>query len=51
VMRRPSRDLMADVFPGVSVADDVAEHGTLLGIGKARRVLGYEPTFTWRELF
>jgi nucleoside-diphosphate-sugar epimerase len=51
VMRRPSRELMADVFPGVSVADDVAEHGTLLGIGKARRVLGYEPTFTWRELF
>jgi nucleoside-diphosphate-sugar epimerase len=51
VMRRPSRELMAEVFPGVPVARGVAEHGTLLGIDKARRVLGYEPAFTWRSLF
>ena len=50
VMRRPSRELMAEVFPGVPVAEDIPEHGTLLGIEKARRVLGYEPAFTWREL-
>jgi nucleoside-diphosphate-sugar epimerase len=35
----------------VAVADSVSEHGTLLAIDKARRVLGYEPTFSWRELF
>jgi nucleoside-diphosphate-sugar epimerase len=51
VMRRPSRELMTEVFPGVPVASDLAEHGTLLGIEKARRVLGYEPAFSWRELF
>ena len=51
VMRRPSRELMAEVFPGVPVKDDLAEHGTLLGIGKARRLLGYDPEFTWRSLF
>ncbi|MEA2323041.1 MAG: hypothetical protein QOD81_2891, partial [Solirubrobacteraceae bacterium] len=51
VMTRPSRDLMAEVFPGVPVRDDVAVHGTLLGIDKARRMLGYAPDFTWRELF
>ena len=51
VMKRPSRDLMAEVFPGVPVADDVPEHGTLLSIDKARRMLGYSPEFTWRELF
>ena len=51
VMRTPSRELMATVFPGVPVRDDVAEHGTLLGIDRARRVLGYEPSFSWRELF
>jgi len=50
VMQRPSRDLMAEVFPGVQVADRVAEYGTLLDIEKARRVLGYAPEFTWREL-
>jgi nucleoside-diphosphate-sugar epimerase len=50
VMRRPSRELMSEVFPGVPVADDLSEHGTLLSIDKARRVLGYEAQFTWREL-
>jgi nucleoside-diphosphate-sugar epimerase len=42
---------MAEVFPGVPVDDALSEHGTLLGIDKARRVLGYEPQFSWRELF
>jgi nucleoside-diphosphate-sugar epimerase len=51
VMRRPSCELMSEVFPGVPVADDLSEHGTLLSIDKARRVLGYEAQFTWRELF
>jgi nucleoside-diphosphate-sugar epimerase len=51
VMRRGSRELMAEVFPGVPVKDGVAEHGTLLGIDKARRLLGYRPEFSWRELF
>jgi nucleoside-diphosphate-sugar epimerase len=51
VMRHPSRELMAEVFPGVPVRDGLPEHGTLLGIDKARRRLGYEPEFTWRSLF
>jgi nucleoside-diphosphate-sugar epimerase len=50
VMRRPSRELMAEVYPGVPVRDGLPEHGTLLGIDKARRLLGYEPEFTWRSL-
>jgi nucleoside-diphosphate-sugar epimerase len=51
VMKRPSRELMAEVFPGVPVADHVNGTDTLLDISKARRVLGYSPEFTWRELF
>jgi nucleoside-diphosphate-sugar epimerase len=51
VMRRPSRDLMAEVFPGVPVADRVSGTDTLLDISKARSVLGYSPEFTWRQLF
>ena len=51
VMQRPSRELMAEVFPGVPVKGDLATHGTLLGIDKARRLLGYDPEFTWRSLF
>ena len=51
VMKRPSRELMAEVFPGVPVADDVDGTGTLLAIGKARAKLGYSPQFSWRELY
>ena len=49
VMNRPSRALMTEVFPGVSVADDLPEFGTLLGVDKARRVLGFEPGHSWRD--
>lgn len=48
LMRDPSRALMADWFPGVPVRDGLGTFGTLLAIDKARRVLGYEPRFTWR---
>jgi nucleoside-diphosphate-sugar epimerase len=51
VMKRPSRDLMAEIFPEVPVADSVSGNDTLLSIEKARRVLGYAPVFSWRELF
>jgi nucleoside-diphosphate-sugar epimerase len=51
VMKRDSRELMAEVFPRVSVADGVSGCETLLSIEKARRVLGYAPQFSWRELF
>jgi nucleoside-diphosphate-sugar epimerase len=51
VMRQPSRELMAECYPGVAVAERVAEHGTLLDIEAARQALGYDPQFSWRELF
>jgi nucleoside-diphosphate-sugar epimerase len=51
VMRRASRELMSEFFPGVPLADTLGEHDTLLGINEARSVLGYDPVFSWRELF
>jgi nucleoside-diphosphate-sugar epimerase len=48
VMNTPSAELMADAYPGVELRD-VAEFGTLLSIEKARRLLGYEPAFSWRD--
>lgn len=50
VMRRPSRELMAEVFPDVPLADTVSGNDTLLDISHAREVLGYEPQFSWRDL-
>ncbi|MBV9363846.1 MAG: NAD(P)-dependent oxidoreductase [Solirubrobacterales bacterium] len=51
VMKRPSRELMAEVFPGVPVADRIHGNDTLLDISRARDLLGYAPAFSWRELF
>jgi nucleoside-diphosphate-sugar epimerase len=51
VMKRPSRDLMAEVFPDVPLTGHVDGNDTLLDIAKARKMLGYSPEFTWRELF
>ena len=49
VMNRSSAGLMAEVYPDVELRDGVAEFGTLLSIKKARRLLGYEPAFSWRD--
>ena len=48
VMPTPSRELMAQVFPGVTLRPALSGHETLLGIDKARRMLGFEPQQSWR---
>ena len=49
VMSKSSTELMRDFLPQVPVRKALSEHETLLSIEKARRVLGYEPAFSWRE--
>ena len=49
VMTRPNAELMAEVFPDVPMKKEVGPHETLLSIDKARRLLGYEPQYTWRD--
>jgi nucleoside-diphosphate-sugar epimerase len=49
VMSRSSASLAAEVFPDVKVTKELGEHETMLSIDKARRVLGYEPRFSWRK--
>jgi nucleoside-diphosphate-sugar epimerase len=49
VMDRPNADLVAECFPDVPLRDGTGEHGTLLSIEKARRVLGYAPAHSWRD--
>ena len=48
VMSRPNAELVAEAFPGVPVTRDLGDHDTLLSIDKARRVLGYDPQYSWR---
>lgn len=48
-MNRTNASLMAEVFPGVPLRDGVGDHETLLSIDKARKMLGYNPQYTWRK--
>lgn len=50
VMRTPSAELAASEFPGVEVVRELTGSETLLSIEKARRVLGYEPQYSWRSV-
>jgi UDP-glucose 4-epimerase len=50
VMSRPNSELLAEVFPGVPITREIAPHETLLSIDKARRMLGYAPRYSWRDL-
>jgi nucleoside-diphosphate-sugar epimerase len=49
VMNRPSRELLAEVFPDVPVNREIAEYGTLLSIDRAKQVIGYVPSHSWRD--
>jgi nucleoside-diphosphate-sugar epimerase len=49
VMNRPTMDLIREVLPQVPVRRELPEFATPLLNDKARKVLGYNPTHTWRE--
>ena len=49
VMTRPSKDLMAEVFPKVPLRRAVEGRETLLAIDHARRLLGFEPSHRWAD--
>lgn len=48
VMSRPNAELMAEVYPGVPLAQGASGNETLLSVEKARRLLGYQPQYSWR---
>ena len=49
VMSRPNSELLAEVFPDVPIRGEIGDHVTLLSIDKARRLLGYQPSHSWRD--
>ncbi|MCU1577911.1 MAG: UDP-glucose 4-epimerase [Rhodoglobus sp.] len=49
VMTRPNAELVAEVFPGVEIKGELGVNDTMLSIAKARRELGYEPEYSWRD--
>jgi hypothetical protein len=49
VMNRPSRELMAEVYPQVPYRPTAGEYDSLLSTEKARTMLGYSPAHSWRD--
>lgn len=49
VMRRANQELLSQLFPDVPHKREIAEHESLLDIGKAKRLLGYQPQYSWRS--
>ena len=49
VMSRANAELVAETYPGVPYAEGTGEHETLLAIGRAQRLLGFEPEHSWRD--
>lgn len=49
VMRMTNQELLSEVFPDVALKREISEFETLLGIEKARRLLGFDPKNSWRS--
>ena len=47
---RPNAEILAECFPSVPIRPGTGDFDTLLAIDKARRVLGYAPGFSWRDV-
>jgi nucleoside-diphosphate-sugar epimerase len=49
VMDRPSDQLLREVFPGVRITRELGTHQTLLANDRAKKLLGWAPTHSWRS--
>ena len=49
IMNSPNSQLMDAVFPGVPIKEGTGDFETLLSIDKARRLLRFEPRYSWRD--
>jgi nucleoside-diphosphate-sugar epimerase len=49
IMEAPNARLVAEVFPGMTIAPDTGSGRTLLSIDKAKSLLGWEPKHSWRD--
>ncbi|PLT35811.1 NAD(P)-dependent oxidoreductase [Bacillus sp. V5-8f] len=50
IFPEPSKDLVDRFFPKVTLKKNIEGHETLMAIDKAKKILGYEPRYTWRNV-
>lgn len=50
IMRQSNAELVAAAFPGCALRPGTGEHETLISIDKARKLISYDPQWTWRKV-
>jgi len=50
VQTQTNAELLAMAFPGCQLRPGTGDHATLISIDTARRLIGYEPQWSWRQI-
>ena len=50
VMNEDNKSLLDKVFPNINIKADIGQNRTLLSNEKAKRVLGFKPKYSWKNL-
>ena len=50
VMNKTNKELLGTVFPNIKIKGDIEDHQTLLNNNKAKKILGFQPEYSWRDL-
>lgn len=50
IMKQPNAELIAAAFPGCVLRPGTGPHETLISVDKAKRLIGYDPQWTWRRV-
>ena len=50
VMNKTNKELLDVVFPNIKIKGDIGDHQTLLNNSKAKKILGFQPEYSWRNL-
>lgn len=50
IMTQTNAELVAQCFPGCALRPGTSAHETLISIDTARRLIGYDPQWTWRRV-
>ena len=49
VMEKSNTELLNEVFPHINMKKEVGTNDTLLSIEKAKKILGFNPQYTWKN--
>ena len=50
VMNKTNKELLDVVFPNIKIKGEISDHQTLLNNSKAKKILGFQPKYSWRDL-